>query len=186
MIKDYLKELNVVASKIDEKKIIKITNLIEKTILKKKTIFICGNGGSSAIASHTLCDWIKRLSHLVNCKIYDLTSNKALISAISNDLNHDQIFSFQLKNFAVNGDICIFISSSGNSKNIIKGIKFTKKNGIKSILLVGFDGGKSKKFSDYFIHIETNKYEHHEDLSQIIMHYIYISLKMRLEKNKSN
>ena len=59
MIKNYLQELNIIGSQIDEKNVQKIIDLIEKTILKKKTIFVCGNGGSSAIASHTLCDWVK-------------------------------------------------------------------------------------------------------------------------------
>ena len=94
MIKNYLQELNITGSLIDEKNVQKIIDLIEKTILKKKTIFVCGNGGSSAIASHTLCDWVKRLHPLVNCKIYDLTTNKSLISAISNDISHDEIFSY--------------------------------------------------------------------------------------------
>jgi phosphoheptose isomerase len=186
MIKNYLQELNRAGSQIDERNIKKIIDLIEKTILKKKKIFVCGNGGSSAIASHTLCDWVKRLHPLVSCKIFDLTANKSLISAISNDISHDEIFSYQLKILSENNDVCIFISSSGNSKNIIKGLKYAKINKIKSISIVGFDGGKSKKLSDYYIHIKTNKYEHHEDLSQIIMHYIYSSLKKRFEINMKN
>jgi phosphoheptose isomerase len=184
MIKNYLQELNITGSQIDEKNVQKIIDIIEKTILKKKTIFVCGNGGSCAIASHTLCDWVKRLHPLVNCKIYDLTANKSLISAISNDISYDEIFSYQLKILSEKDDICIFISSSGNSKNIIKGLEYTKKNKIKSISIVGFDGGKSIKLSDYSIHIKTNKYEHHEDLSQIIMHHIYGSLRKRFERNR--
>ena len=97
MIKNYLKKIYETGLNIDEKNLNRIIKIIENKILKKKSIFICGNGGSAAIASHTLCDWMKRLFPLVSCNIYDLTSNKSLISAISNDVSFFEIFSYQLK-----------------------------------------------------------------------------------------
>ena len=77
----------------------KATKLIEKTILNKKTIFVCGNGGSSAIANHYVCDYIKSLSTNTNLKprLISLNNNSELISAISNDISYDKIFSYQLK-----------------------------------------------------------------------------------------
>ena len=172
----YINNLKKISSKVKESKINKIVYLIDVAIKKKKQIFICGNGGSAAIASHTLCDWSKRLQKYHNIKIIDLTSNKSLISAISNDLSHDLIFSKQLEIYSSPGDICIFISSSGNSENIIKGIKLAKQQKVKSISIVGFNGGKAKKLSDYVIHFETKIYEYHEDLSQILMNIIYQKL----------
>ncbi len=176
---EYINQLKDIASKIERKKINKIVSLIDNVIKKKKFIFICGNGGSAAIASHALCDWTKRLKKYQNIKIFDLTSNKNLISAISNDDSHDYIFSDQLKVYSSPGDICIFISSSGNSKNIIQGIKMAKQKKVKSISLVGFDGGKAKKLSDHVIHFKTDFYEYHEDLSQILINLIYQKLLFR-------
>ena len=172
----YIDNLKKISSKIDKKIIEKIVYLVDKTIKKKKVIFICGNGGSSAIASHALCDWSKRLQKFHNIKIIDLTSNKSLISAISNDSSHDFIFSKQLEIYSSEGDICIFISSSGNSNNIIKGIKLAKQKKVKSSSIVGFDGGRAKKLSDHVVHFETNIYEYHEDLSQILINIIYQKL----------
>ena len=182
MLKNYVENLNHVTSLIDQKILNNVIDLISKTIKKAGTIFVCGNGGSASISSHILCDWTKRLYPSTKCKVYDLTNNKSLISAISNDISYDDIFSYQLNIHAVKKDICIFISSSGNSKNIINGLVWAKKNKIKTISITGFDGGFAKKNSDISIFIETNKYEYHEDLTQIIMHYFY----QRLRNIKNN
>lgn len=181
MIRGYLNKLLEISSYIKEKELSKAINIIHKTIKKKNTIFICGNGGSGSIASHALCDWMKRLAPYAKCKMYDLTSNKSLISAISNDISYDNIFVHQLEILSKTGDIFIAISSSGNSKNIIKALNYTKKNKIKSISILGFNGGKAKKLSDVSIHFKTEKYEHHEDIAQIIMHNIFLSLKERFK-----
>ena len=97
------------------------TNLIEKTIKKNNTIFICGNGGSAAISNHFICDAFKNLRVNTNFlpKVYSLNSNNELISAISNDISFDKIFVFQLESLFKKGDILIAISSSGTSKNVI-------------------------------------------------------------------
>jgi phosphoheptose isomerase len=177
MLKNYIHSLQEIADKIDQDILKRAIKIINSTIKKNNKIFICGNGGSAAIASHALCDWVKRLFPQKICRMYDLTSNGPFISAISNDIGHDDIFSHQLKILSKKNDICIFISSSGNSKNIIKGIKYAKKKGIKTIAVVGFKGGAAKKFADISIHFKTNTYEHHEDLSQILMHYFYLKLR---------
>jgi len=177
MLKKYINSLLNIADKIEEKKLNEVINLINKTIQYKKKIFICGNGGSASLSDHALCDWTKRLYPKKKLRLYDLTSNKSLISAIGNDIGFEQIFSYQLNIFAEKNDICIFISSSGNSKNIITGLKLAKKKGIKTVAITGFSGGVAKKLADISIHIETSTYEHHEDLAQIIMHYIYLKLK---------
>jgi phosphoheptose isomerase len=177
MLTTYIDSLAKIASRIENNNIDKCIKLIEKTINQKKTIFICGNGGSSAIASHTLCDFVKRLYPKKKCKMFDLTSNNILISAISNDLGSENVFSHQLKMFSEKKDICFFISSSGNSKNIIKGIKCAKKKGVETIAILGFSGGRAKKLADVVIHFQTKTYEHHEDLAQILMHYLYLRLK---------
>lgn len=177
MLKKYIDKLKKISDSIDQKKLDEAVKVLEKAIINNSNIFICGNGGSASLSDHALCDWTKRLYPKRKCKVIDLTSNKSLISAISNDIEHNKIFSFQLDVYSKKGDVCIFISSSGNSKNIINGIKFAKKNKIKTIGIFGFDGGKSKHLTDITIHFKTDTYEHHEDLAQIIMHYIYLQLK---------
>ena len=134
MFKNYLNSLLLTGNQINEKTITKIVNILNKTIKNKKKIFICGNGGSSSLSEHALCDWTKRLYPKKKLQLFDLTANRSLISAISNDMDFSEIFSYQLKVYSEINDVCIFISSSGNSKNIIKGIKTAKKKKIKDYL----------------------------------------------------
>ena len=139
MLKDYLSSITKVANNINEVALNKAIKAIDKAINNNKNIFICGNGGSASLSDHALCDWTKRLYPKKKCRVFDLTSNKSLISAISNDINHNDIFSFQLDVYSERSDICIFISSSGNSKNIINGMKFAKKKKLKIIGILGFN-----------------------------------------------
>ncbi len=177
MLKKYLNNLTNIANQINENIIVDIVNTLNLAIKNKKKIFICGNGGSASLSEHALCDWTKRLYPKKKCQLVDLTSNKSLISAIGNDLGYENIYSHQLNIFSEKKDVCIFISSSGNSKNIIKGLKVAKKKGLKTITITGFNGGIAKKMSDISLHIKTSTYEHHEDIAQILMHYIYLKLK---------
>ena len=100
MLKNYINSISDIANKIEENHLKKIISYIDRTIKKKNRIFICGNGGSASLSDHALCDWTKRLFPKKKCEVYDLTSNKSLISAISNDINFDKIFSYQIKIYA--------------------------------------------------------------------------------------
>jgi len=99
-----------------------------------------------------------------------------LITAISNDINYDKIFSYQLESLANQNDLLILISSSGNSKNIINALKFAKKNSITTIGFTGFNGGYLKKNCDISIHFENKSYQLSEDAHHILMHFIMIEL----------
>ena len=114
-------------------------NLILNHYLSNKNIFVCGNGGSASISNHFICDHLKGTSSNTNLlpKIFSLSSNLEIITAIANDIKYDEIFSFQLSRLARQGDCLITISSSGNSENIIKAIKWAKKINLKqSVLMV--------------------------------------------------
>jgi len=163
-----------------------IIYLIEDRIKKKKTIFVCGNGGSSAISNHYVCDYIKSLSTNTNLKpkVVSLNSNSELISAISNDISYDKIFSYQLNSLSNKGDLLILLSSSGESKNIMNAIAFAKKKLITTIGFSGFKGGFLKKKVDFSIHININNYGITEDLFQIYMHIIMQFLRQKNLKNK--
>jgi len=184
---DYSKQLNQVLNSIDLDKIIKAAELIEKTIIKNNSIFVCGNGGSLAIANHMLCDFSKSLSEKTKIypKVFSLVSNHELISAISNDISFDEILTRQARNIITNKDIVILISSSGNSKNLINLINFCNKKKILTLAIVGFKGGYLKKYSKNYIHIPINNYGISEDCSQIIMHVITQYLKQKFLKFKN-
>ena len=159
---------------------------IEKTIKKKGTIFVCGNGGSAAIANHYVCDYFKVLSQETSLKpkIFSLCSSSELISAISNDISYSDVFLYQANRLIKKNDIIIIISSSGNSKNIVKLLKFLNKNKIKSIGFTGFKGGFLKKNCSISIHSDISNYGISEDISHILMHEMMQYLKIKNSKKK--
>ena len=167
------------------KEVIKILDLAYRD--KKKKVMICGNGGSAALANHFACDHQKLLSGVGNLRpfIISLSSNSALMTAISNDNNYEYIFSDQIKQIGTKSDILITISSSGNSKNIINAIRTAKKMSILTISLTGFNGGTSKKLADKNIHIECINYGIVESLHHTIMNIISQFIKNKyLSKKK--
>jgi D-sedoheptulose 7-phosphate isomerase len=162
------------------------TNLIEEKILKKKNIFVCGNGGSAAIANHYVCDYLKLLTSHTNLKtkIISLCSHSELISAIANDISYDKIFSYQINALGQKDDLLIIISCSGNSKNIQDVIKVAKKKKISTLGFCGFDGGYVKKNSDISVHVNINNYGITEDIFHIFMHVIMQFIRQKYLKSK--
>lgn len=167
-------------------KLDKAVELIQKIISKRKTIFVCGNGGSSAISNHYVCDYVKSLSTDTNLepRVISLNSNNALISAISNDISHNKIFSYQLNSLYQKGDLLIILSSSGESKNVRDVVNFAKRNKISIIGFSGFEGGYLKKYANISIHVDINNYGITEDIFQIYMHAIMQYLRQKkIKKN---
>ena len=179
--KDYISILSDTLHKIDFNSLSKIVSLIEKKVKNKKTLYVCGNGGSAAISNHFVCDYLKYMKTDNNLlpKIFSLSSSNELITAISNDISYDKIFSYQLKVLASSGDILLVISSSGNSKNLIEVIKAAKKMNIKTISFTGFDGGIIKRISDYNLHFNYKNYGISEDLHHISMQLVCQYIRMK-------
>ena len=179
-LEDYSSEIINGFSSIDLNHFQQIAEVINQTIKKGNTIYCCGNGGSSAISDHFVCDFLKGASTDTNIQpiIHSFTSNTPTLTAVANDISYEEIFSFQLEKYAEANDILICISSSGQSPNIIKVIKAAKQIGVKTISFVGFKGGKAKEISDFCIHIESNNYGIVEDIHQSLMHMLaqYIRL----------
>tara|TARA_B100001029_G_scaffold177135_2_gene181245 strand:+ start:115 stop:720 length:606 start_codon:yes stop_codon:yes gene_type:complete len=179
----YTNSLKNSLDRVDLKKISSITNLLKTKFKQKKKIFVCGNGGSAAIANHYICDYLKLLRFNTNFKpkIISLSDNVETLTAISNDHDYSEIFKYQAESLADKGDIFIIISSSGNSDNIYKLAKWAKSRNFKIISFTGFNGGRLKKLSNININIQENNYGRVEDshhiLMHLIMHYIILTSK---------
>lgn len=182
----YFDSLEKSFKKIPTQKILQASNLILRTIKKKNTIFVCGNGGSAAIANHFVCDYFKQLSKYTNLKaeVKSLNSDPYLISAIANDISYGEVFKIQAERLIKRNDILLLISSSGNSKNIINVLKYCNKKKIKTIGFSNFNGGYLNKHAFISIHSKINNYGIGEDINHILMHLImqYVALN-NLEKN---
>jgi D-sedoheptulose 7-phosphate isomerase len=159
---------------VDNSQISRAAALIEATVLNGKRIFSCGNGGSAAIANHLACDCLKgiRTNTTIAPKVHSLSSSIELITAISNDISYEDIFSYQIESLLEKNDVLIAISSSGKSKNIIKAIEMTKIIGGFTIGLTGFDGGCVAKNVDISLNVNSDNYGIVEDIHQSLMHIL--------------
>ena len=172
--KKYIKRLISILKTTDVNSISEILKALENV---KGRIYIIGNGGSAATASHMVNDLgvgLKRRD-IKSFDVESLSDNTPVCSALANDVGYKNIFYMQLKNKITSNDLLIAISCSGNSKNILKAVKYSKKQGTKIIGLTGFDGGTLKKKSDINFHIPTAKNEYGlvEDMHMILNHIIY-------------
>ena len=172
--KTYTSKLNQAISNLDIKNLKLASNLIKSAIEKSNTIYVCGNGGSAAIANHYVCDFLKyfRQRSKFNPKIISLSNSIETISAIANDMDYKYVFKYQLESLYKKGDILLIISSSGNSKNVREVVNFANKNNIKTIGFSGFTGGFLKKKASISLHINAKNYGLAEDSHHVLMHIL--------------
>ena len=180
-IKKYLDEEIEIIINLDVEAINDAMNLLEETREKGTMVYLIGNGGSAATASHMQNDFNKGISEGLDKK-YNfccLCDNFATVMAIANDDCYENVFYNQLLNRLKPGDVLIAISGSGNSKNVIKAVEYAKGKGNKVIGFTGYDGGKLKTMSDISLHVPLNNMQIAEDVHTIFNHtMMYILCKM--------
>ena len=147
------------------------------------TIFIFGNGGSGANASHICGDFIKGISYGLEkrFKAICLNDNIPALMAIANDNSYEDIFVEQLKNFLKKDDVVIGISGSGNSMNVVKALEYANKVGARTVALCGYSGGKIKNIAKISIHAGIDNMEIAEDVHIIVAHCIKNMIKEKLK-----
>lgn len=171
-IHSYLNEEIKVLENLDISEINKALNLLLEAFENGNTVFVFGNGGSSATASHFQNDFNKGISEYTDKKFNFLCLNDNIptVMAIANDIGFDEIFRFQLDGHIKSGDICMAISGSGNSKNVLNAAEYAKEKGNKIIGLTGFNGGKLKEISDINLHAPIDSMQITEDIHMIFDH----------------
>lgn len=179
--KAYFEELGRAASNIDPKSVNLASGLIEGCIQSNGIVITCGNGGSAALANHLHCDFSKgiRAGTRLLPRLVSLSATVETITAIANDIAYEEIYAFQLQGLARAGDVLITFSSSGDSENVVRAVEWADSNGIHSIALTGFDGGRSARLADINIHVSSYNYGVVEDLHQSIMHILAQQIRMR-------
>ena len=133
--KKYIEELKNLLDNIDENIVAQIVEQIEKVSKSKSRLYVIGNGGSSATASHWANDFAIGLKRrdILTIDMVSLGDNAAVTSATANDIGYDNIFYMQLKDILKPEDVILAISCSGNSHNIVKAVEYAKEKGSKKI-----------------------------------------------------
>ena len=171
LTEQYISRLIQVIKTDKNKEINLLYNQILKTWKNKKTIYVCGNGGSAGNANHIANDLIFAAGkkNKKGIKVESLASNPSIITCLANDIGYENIFSEQIRVKGAKGDLLIVLSGSGNSKNVIKAIKEAKKNKLDTFAILGFDGGMYKKIVKNYIHYEVSDMQISEDLQMIVL-----------------
>ena len=138
----------------------------------KKTIYLCGNGGSSGNATHLANDFLygAGIKNGIGLRVESLSANQSIITCLGNDIGYENIYSEQLRVKANQNDVLICLSGSGNSPNIINALKMGRKLKLKTFAILGFSGGKCKDLADTPIHFEIHDMQVSEDLQMIVGH----------------
>ncbi len=170
----YEKEIQVIQS-LDYREIEKTVNIVFEAYERQAEIYLFGNGGSAATASHFVNDLNKGVSDSLKKKFHAtcLCDNTATIMAIANDLSYDDVFRYQLLGKLKPSDLVIAISGSGNSKNVIKAVEYAREIGAVVIGVSGYDGGKLMQLSDFHLHVPVNNMQIVEDIHMTFCHMLY-------------
>lgn len=171
-IQDYLAKEIEILKKLDVNAINTALNLLLETMETGSTVYIFGNGGSSATASHFQNDFNKGVSEHTEKKFnfLCLNDNMATVMAVANDIGFEEVFRFQLRGHLKPGDVIVAISGSGNSRNVINAVEYAKAQGNRVIGLTGFSGGKLKQLADVSLHAPINSMQITEDIHMIFDH----------------
>ena len=151
-----------------------VVNVLMETNQAGRTVFICGNGGSASTATHFACDLSKRplVDGQPRFRVIALTDNNALMTAVSNDISYDEVFSEQLLSLVRAGDVVIGISGSGNSKNVLNAMRVANEAGAITVGFCGYDGGKLKNMVNIPVHVPSHTMAMVEDVHLMLEHAI--------------
>ena len=180
----YLNYLHVVLKRIDTEEVGRFIRTLLEARERGATVFLIGNGGSAATASHMANDLCIGCNHdEMPFRAVALTDNVAVMTAIGNDFGYEDIFSRQLRILGRKGDVLVAISASGNSPNLVKAIESARECGIKTVALTAFDGGRMKSLADEGVHVPTDlkEYGPAEDAHMVLDHLVsaYLSRAIR-------
>ncbi len=181
-IERYWKELACIMQEMPFDTLVNVAELLLDCYRRGSTIFILGNGGSAATASHFACDLTKgtQVTGLPAFRVVSLSDNVPLMTAWANDTHYERIFAEQLATLIRHGDIVITISASGNSPNILAAARVAQESGATNIALTGQEGGKLCQLADLTIHVPAKSIEQVEDAHLVIAHSLCVVLRGHL------
>ncbi len=139
-----------------------------------RQVFLCGNGGSAGNAMHLANDFLYGISkeHGSGLRVHALTANASVLTCLGNDCGYDEIFSKQLAVQAVEGDVLVVLSGSGNSPNIVRALEQARSMGVASYAILGYAGGHAKALADCAIHFAIDDMQIAEDMQLVVGHML--------------
>ncbi len=165
-------------------KLAEIGELLLKVKAEGRTVFLIGNGGSAATASHVTNDLVKgcRVGDTPGFRAFCLSDSNALVTCLANDFSYEEIYTILLRTYAKRGDVVLAFSGSGNSPNIVHALKTASKMGLTTVGFGGRDGGLMKPLCDHILIAPTDSMEMLEDMHLIYFHDLVCAMRPGLAK----
>ncbi len=178
-IERYLNEVVEMIRGLPRKDIRRVVEAVREAREQNRQLFLLGNGGSAATASHMACDLAKTslMPGVRRIRAIALTDNVPLITAWGNDASYEDVFAEQLANLVQPGDLVIALSGSGNSPNVLRAVKVAKDVGARTVGLTGHPGGKLKGMVDISVVVPSRRIEQAEDAHLILDHLVSVALR---------
>jgi D-sedoheptulose 7-phosphate isomerase len=182
----YQTKIGEMLGRTDPDEVQGLVDAIANAYQNDRFVFIIGNGGSGANASH-LCEDLGKgtlsdFDHQKRLRVMSLTDNTPYILAWANDEGYDRIFVEQLKNFVQPGALLIAISGSGNSANVIRAVAYANENGMQTFGICGYDGGKLKQIANRCLHVRSDDMGAVEAVHEVVFHYLVDALRERFQE----
>lgn len=153
----YIENFKLLLDHVDLAAVERVVDLLREARDDGATVYIAGNGGSAATATHMVNDLGKatKRSGRRAMRVLCLSDNVSWLTALANDEGYERAFSGQMENFASEGDVLVVISASGNSPNLLDAVQLARHRGVRTVALLGFDGGRLRDRVDEHVLIET-------------------------------
>src|SRR5579864_4987325 len=179
-IRTYFRDLTELVPHLPYNSITTIVSVFLDAFAEQRTVYVFGNGGSAASASHLMCDINKGASATGDStrpRVMALTDNVSLISAWANDFGYERIFSEQLKTFVRPRDVAFAVSTSGDSPNVLLALETAREYGAMTVGLAGCQGGQMKALCDVCAVVPSENVQVIEDLHHAMMHSIFTAVR---------
>ena len=183
---DYFTRLRDLVERIPVGRIEAVGDILYLAYRHDKQLFIVGNGGSAATASHMAADLAKNTIAPTRprFRVMSLNDNIPLVTALANDLGYDRVFSEQLVNLVRPGDVLLVISGSGNSPNVVHALRYARERGATTVAFLGIDGGQALALADEYVLVPDNDYGRIEDVHLILNHALTAYFRRRLDEDE--
>lgn len=166
----------------------RLVEVLFETYRHGRTVFLCGNGGSAAAASHFGQDLAKGTLEKPDAqrrfRVVPLTDNVGYITALANDEGFETIFEHQLRGLGRSGDLLVAISGSGNSANVLHAVEYARSIGMRTVAVTGFDGGRLREMADVSVHVPVHDMGMAEALHGVVFHAAMSRLRQLVSESQ--
>jgi len=166
-----------------EREVSRAADLIEQCLRTGNKLLVCGNGGSAADASHFATELVVRFAKDRRAlPAICLASDSGILTAAGNDYGFDEIFARQVSAFGVPGDVLICLTTSGESKNVVRALQEAKEHQMKTIAFLGRDGGSTVGIADLDLLVKSDSTARVQEAHQLLLHVLCEIIESRLDK----